>query len=240
MEVNFAVIIKKIINLTGFDICKLSNSSRHNLVGLKKIPIKSIIDIGANKGQFARKISNVFPHSLIYCFEPLPGPFHELKKWAESQNGKVLAYNMALGESEGHVEMLEHIDHSPSSSLLKTTETCTDHYPFTERQLPVLVPLTTLDKMVNSMGQYLDPDILIKIDVQGYEKHVLNGGAEIFQKARVCIIEVNLDRLYEGQPTFKDILLKLSEYGYTYAGNLEQSYAKDGHVIFIDAVFIKK
>ena len=63
---------------------------------------------------------------------------------------------------------------------------------------------------------------------------------EKVRRAKVCILEVNLDSLYENQPSFKEIFLLLNELGYRYAGNLNQAFSKeDGHIIFIDAVFVK-
>ena len=47
------------------------------------------------------------------------------------------------------------------------------------------------------------------------------------------------DKLYEGQAEFKEITELLYDLGFKYAGNLEQVYANDGHVIYIDAVFVK-
>ena len=57
--------------------------------------------------------------------------------------------------------------------------------------------------------------------------------------ASACILEVNLDNLYDKQATFNDITLLLYDLGYRYAGNLDQVCANDGHVIYIDAVFVK-
>jgi len=101
------------------------------------------------------------------------------------------------------------------------------------------VKLTTLDKVVKDSSLNLQPEILIKLDVQGYEDRVLRGGWQTFEKARACILEVSLDPLYEKQATFKGLLLLLESLGYRYAGNLEQNYASDGHVVFVDVVFSK-
>lgn len=57
--------------------------------------------------------------------------------------------------------------------------------------------------------------------------------------SKACIAEVSLDKLYEGQAGFYKIVALLHELGFRYAGNLSQVYAKDGHVIYIDVVFIK-
>ncbi|MCL0076735.1 FkbM family methyltransferase [Dehalococcoidia bacterium] len=169
-------VVKKAFNSLGLDIAILSKSPAHSLLGLRNLPIKTIIDVGANTGQFARTISKVYPKMDIYCFEPLPDPFKGLSKWAESQNGRVKVFNMALGDSEGTAEMLSHLEHSPSSSLLRTTGICEELYPFTKKQTSISVQLTTLDNWVKSLPHALTPEILIKLDVQGYEDRVIEGG----------------------------------------------------------------
>jgi len=127
-------VIKKAFNFIGLDVTKISKSPKHSLLGLQKLPINTIIDVGANTGQFAGMIERVFPEARIYCFEPIPEAFKQLGKWSKQKNGKVNAFNLALGDSEGEIEMLYHTDHSPSSSILKTTEICEKYYPFTKSQ----------------------------------------------------------------------------------------------------------
>jgi FkbM family methyltransferase len=230
---------KKVFNLMGVDIIRLPKSPRYSLLGLRHLPIRSIIDVGANTGQFAREIITVFPQAHIYCFEPLTEPYEELRKWAEKQDGRVTVFNVALGDKVGNVEMLKHLDHSPSSSFLKTTDLSHLLYPHTQRQSPVLTQMTTLDEWIKTLPNSLTPEILIKLDVQGYEDRVIRGGRETFKITKACILEVNLDNLYEGQAEFKEIIELLYALGFKYAGNLDQIYADDGHVIFIDAVFVK-
>ncbi len=238
--INFSKrLIKKAFNTIGLDIIRISKSPTHSLLGLRNLPIRTIIDVGANKGQFAKCISSFFPEANIYCFEPLPEPFKELSQFAEKQNGKVKAFNLALGEKDGTLEMFSHINHSPSSSFLKTTKICERYYPFTKKQFTKPVKITTLDNWVNSLSLNPKLEILIKLDVQGYEDRVIKGGQETFRLAKACILEVTLDQLYEEQATFKDIYLQLYYLGYHYTGNLNQTYADDGHVIYVDAVFMK-
>lgn len=231
--------MKRTLNSIGFDIVRMPRSPRHSLLGLRHLPVRSIIDVGANRGQFARRISAIFPEAHIYCFEPLPEPFEELKQWADCQQGKVTVFNMGLGDGEGTVRMFYHLNHSPSSSLLRSTNICEMHYPFTKKQIPVSVTLAPLDKLLEVPYISLLPDIVIKLDVQGYEDRVIRGGIETFRKAKACVLEVCLDPLYEEQATFKNIFILLDELGYRYAGNLDQVYAADGHVIYLDAVFMK-
>ncbi|NQU82934.1 MAG: FkbM family methyltransferase [Parcubacteria group bacterium] len=231
---------KKIFNLIGLDIIKIAKSPKYSFLGLKNLPIKTIIDVGANKGQFAKRAADIFPDAHIYSFEPVPRAYKILDEWIkQAKEKRFTAYNLALGENEGTVEMFDHIGHSSSSSFLKTTKVSESMYPFTKKQESIPVKLTTLDNWSKNLHSQLPNDILIKLDVQGYEDRVIKGGSETFNMAKTCILEVCLDKLYENQATFKQLSDLLYNLGYRYAGNLEQSYAEDGHVIFIDAIFTK-
>lgn len=233
-------IIKKALNQIGLDIVRISKSPRHSLLGLRNLPIKTIIDIGANKGQFAKYIKPIFPEARLYCFEPLSEPFKELKQWAEKyRNEKVAAFNLALGDNEGTLEMYSHVEYNPSSSFLKTSKICETIYPFTKKQVSIPVKMMTLDKWIRSLSDPLGPEILIKLDVQGYEDRVIQGGQETFSIAKACILEVNIDHLYKQQATFKDISFLLYNLKFHYVGNLNQIYADNGHVIYINAIFSK-
>ena len=237
MKSTIEKLIKKAFNSVGLDIMRIQ---RAPLLGLRHSPIRSVIDVGANEGQFARMILNVFPEAHVYCFEPLPVPFKKLKEWAKKQNGRIKVFNIALGEREGHAEMFSHLEYSPGSSFLKTTETCEKLYPFVQKQTSISVKVMTLDKVMANLSELLIPDVLIKLDVQGYEDRVIRGGRETFRiRAKACILEICLDSLYEKQATFRDILFLFDELGYRYVGNLNQVCADDGHVIFVDAVFVK-
>lgn len=153
--------------------------------------------------------------------------------------GRVVPFNIALGVESGEAEMDVQLDHSPSSSLLKATSLTGKFYPHTLRHGPLRVALRTLDEVVEGLAELPQPDILVKLDVQGYEDRVIRGGKRTLARAATCLVEVNLDVLYEGQTSFKELLLQFEEFGLTYAGNLEQSLAPDGHVVFFDALFAR-
>lgn len=74
----FKKMIKKVFNTVGLDIVRLSKNPQNSLLGLRNSSIRTIIDVGANTGQFARYISAIFPDANLYCFEPLSEPFKEL------------------------------------------------------------------------------------------------------------------------------------------------------------------
>ncbi|MGB5080127.1 MAG: FkbM family methyltransferase, partial [Burkholderiales bacterium] len=185
----FKRLARACLNRAGFDVVGLRNSPnrpRQTLLGLKARPIRTVIDVGANTGQFSREVSALLPGARFYCFEPLPGPFAALSAWAETQKGRVKPFNLALGDREGATEMFLHEDHTPSSSLLATTRLAERHYPFTRGQKRVSVMQTTLDAALAGMQDELSPEMLVKLDVQGFEDRVIAGGMGTFARASSC------------------------------------------------------
>lgn len=230
--------LKNILKNSGYDLVPFNYIGENTLLGLGKLPVKTVIDVGANEGQFARKISGFFPDARIYSFEPLPVPFEKLANYADS-NPNIRPFNLALGSKEEELKINNHIGHSPSSSFLRTTVTCKKIFPVTEQQTETIVQVTTLDAWEISLDSPLDSDILIKLDVQGFEDRVIKGGTQIFAKTTACIVEIGIDQLYNGQGSFEEISNLLFQHKFKYAGNMAQIYADDGHVIYLDAVFVK-
>jgi len=230
--------IRRCINGFGFDVIRKKDSPFQTILGLKSFPIKTILDVGANTGQFARHILPAFPTAQYYCFEPLPGAFKALGSWSENKKN-VHVFNLALGEEVGNAEMYEHITHSPSSSLLTTTQTSERLYPVVKEQKKIATQVDTLDNFISQKALTLTSDILIKLDVQGYEDRVIRGGSQTFKKARACLLEVNLQPLYRQQASFKALFRLLDDLGFEYGGNFDQTYDNNGRVVFFDAIFIR-
>jgi FkbM family methyltransferase len=236
---NIKRLIKKLVNMFGLDICRLNQSARYTMAGLRSRNITTVIDVGANEGQFARSISQIFPKCELYCFEPLENPFKKLLEWAKTQNERVHCFKLAIGDREGEVEMHCHDQHTPSSSLLPSTAHGHQVYPQTRSEIITKVLLTTLDLALEKNLNQMSRGILLKLDVQGFEDRVLRGAEKVLAKCEACILEACIDPLYEGQADFNELTRLLTQAGYKYAGNLDQVHGKDGRVIFLDAVFLK-
>ena len=203
--------------------------------------VRTVLDVGANEGQFARYLARFFPGATFYCFEPLPSVFPRLQAWGSSQSAvTVKALNYAVGDQSGALPIHYHVEHSSSSSFLPATKLHQDISPTSRREETLSVPVITLDDVVAKGLVSLAPDVLIKLDVQGFEDRVILGGQETFRHTAACIVEVCLDTLFEGQPAFLRIVKLLTELGFEFGGNLEQFPADDGHVMVIDAVFVRR
>jgi FkbM family methyltransferase len=225
-------IIVKIFHSLGFDIVRIPKYYDNLFSGLINIPIRTIFDVGANRGQFAKRALKAFPNAHIYCFEPGKKAFVDLKKWADSQGGKVSVFNIALGDSEADLNFYEHPENDEGSSFLRSINQI--------GEIPVLIHQTTLDAFVKSESISLEPEILVKIDTQGYDDRVIMGAKEVLSKSKACITEIIFDREYYGQGNFKKIFYLLDTLGFEFVGLQNQHFGINGEIQWADAIFRKK
>jgi len=204
---------------------------------LLKSGIRTVFDVGANIGQFARAIHEVLPEAYIYSFEPLPDCFGELQK-AMAGVKTFRAFNMALAERDAEAEFYRS-SWSPSSSLLPMQELHKQNFPFTAGESRQIVRVRRLDDYAEELT--IQGEVLIKLDVQGVEDKVIEGGKELIQRAKILIVETSMDSLYERQPLFADIFKLLEALGFTYKGALSQAFsALDESVLYADSIFIRR
>lgn len=231
--------VQKTFARAGLHVTQLAHVPSATWLGLPHYPIRSIFDVGANDGTFARvELLSRFPEARIFCVEPQAEPFTRLAQWAATKEDKVEVFNCALGAVSGTVEFLVHQEHSPSSSVLRTTAHAETLYPFKIRQITTRVPQTTLDQLACEIKS-LEDEIFVKIDVQGYEDRVIAGGINLLSRCRACMIEIILDELYEHQASFRRLVVMLDDLGLRYAGNVAQAIGECGRVIYLDALFIR-
>lgn len=231
-------ILQKLFALAGIHAEKLSKQPRTTVLGLVRRPINLILDVGANTGQFAREMRARFPQAHIVSFEPLPEPFAELERWARS-DGNATAFNLGLGEVDATLPFYRHIGHSSSSSLLPTHASGVATFPQMSRAELTEVPVRRLDEVLAEVGRTAGPETLLKLDVQGFEAQVMRGAANTLNQVAALITEVNIDPLFVGQAEFCSLCELAYAAGLRYAGNYAQHPAPDGHMIFLDAAFIR-
>ena len=222
----------------GLQISRLSRQPVTTLLGLTGHPIDLVIDVGGNRGQFAQISREKFPGAHIVSIEPLPGPFAQLEAWARL-DGNSTVLNIGVGEADAVLSINVHVDHSPSSSMLATLAGGVSTFPQMARQEDLEVPVRRLDDVLAEIGYTAGPNSLLKIDVQGFEECVLRGAPATLRKVGALLIEVSIDPIYEGQAEFFGLCQLAYAAGLRYAGNYSQHPAADGHVIFLDAFFIR-
>lgn len=227
-------LIRKFIQKIGIDVHRYKKQP-DKLEWLQEFEIKTVIDVGANVGQFAKEIREKLPNAFIYSFEPLKECFVELKKLEQLDN-KIKAFNFALGEKDDK-SIIHKSSYTLSSSLLNMSDIHKDEFPYTKDSTTEEIEVRKMDDIFEKID--LKKEILIKVDTQGYEDRVINGGLKIFSIAKVIIIETSFVSLYDGQPLFNNIYSSLTSINFTYRGAIHQKIGKNGEILFEDSLFVK-
>jgi FkbM family methyltransferase len=198
--------------------------------------IKTVLDVGAHMGEFAQRIRTLLPNAELVCFEPLEEPFTKLTERFRGQPN-FCAIRCALGEEAGQRE-IHHNEYAPSSSLLPMAKLHKQSFTFAVKERTEMIEVRRLSDVVRELN--LRDPLLLKLDVQGFEDKVIAGGGDVVARAKIIIIEVSFQPLYEGGPLFDDIYRLLKEHGFTYNGNFEQLFSpKDGRILQADAIFCR-
>ncbi len=200
---------------------------------LDRFQFKSVVDVGANKGQFAAFAMAMWPDAKLYCFEPLPGPRAKLTAVTA---GRAQIFDCALGVEDGLADM--HIaSRDDSSSLLPLGEKQKSLFNMTESGA-LRVAVRRLDACVPAA--ILVRPSLLKIDVQGFELQVLNGATDTLSAVDVVYAELSLVELYKGQALANEVIALLEARGLALAGVFNQSLGEGGEAVQADFLFTRR
>ena len=194
----------------------------------------TVIDVGANVGQFAVAAAKLFTGARIYSFEPVPACFRRLVKNVEKLL-QVTAVQAALGDTAATAQLRIN-SHSHSSSLLALAEAHRCAFPAAVEVERIAVRQTTLDDALAAVE--MESPVLLKLDVQGYEAQTLRGGTDLLRRVQWVIAEASLKPMYEGEALFMDLVEIMRTSGFSFlrpVGFLTNP--KTGEILQIDALF---
>jgi FkbM family methyltransferase len=173
-------------------------------------PYRTVIDVGANRGQFLLLAARRFPDATLLAFEPLPGP-RELLRRVVPRWRPVRLFEVALSDHAGTAAF--HVSRADdSSSLLPIAAAQVATFPGTDEVAQVAVRTARLDEVLTPAA--LQPPVLLKIDAQGGELGVLHGAAGLLEADTTILVECSFAELYEGQPTADDVVRFLLASGF--------------------------
>ena len=157
--------VRALVNRAGFDVVR---DPTHQFVGaLHAHDVTTVIDVGANVGQFGTALRRTGFTGRIHSVEPLQQAFAELSARVQG-DASWTAERAALSDTVGTVQM-NVSQNSVSSSVLPMLGTHADAAPQSRYVATEDVPATTVDELVARLG--IDPaTTLLKIEVQGYEE----------------------------------------------------------------------
>jgi FkbM family methyltransferase len=213
---------------------------RRNLVKeLTSRKIDVVLDVGANSGQYATELRRSEFSGRIVSFEPLSGPFARL---ARSASADTLwdCRQCALGDVDGTISMNVAGNAGASSSILPMLKNHQDAFPQANYVGTEDVEIRRLDAVAPEVLRQGDA-VFLKIDVQGFEKHVIAGGATtIDQRCGGIEIELSFAALYDGDMLIQEALDLVDSLGFVLAG-LAPGFidVRNGRVLQAEGVFFR-
>ncbi len=196
----------------------------------------SIMDIGAHRGEFALRAGAYFEPSRIWLVEADPSMAELLRRDYSGRAGWTIVHS-AVSDTSGEIELRIN-EHRESSSILPIEGISARTFGKEMKEVnKVTVPALSLDDLFD---RYDVPDIdLMKVDIQGAEKLLIEGGRNALGKVRSIYLEVNFERFYSGAPLFAEIDGALRNCGFKLRSFHETRLGSDGSLAYANALYIR-
>lgn len=237
--------IRTLSRRCGYEITRYSPATDHTarlLRCLKIGQVETVIDVGANVGQFACGLRRAGYRGQIISIEPQREAHAVLVSEAAKDplnNWQVLP-RMALGESQATLDL--HIaGNSWSTSLLPMLDAHVNALPSSREVRVEKIPVHRLDEAIQAAGLQTASSMLLKLDVQGYESQVLRGATGVLHATRAILTEMSLAPLYEGQVMWRELCDQIMSYGFDLF-DIQPGFADPatGRLLQVDGLFARR
>ena len=196
---------------------------------------RTVVDIGANRGQFALVARRCLPHARVISFEPLPAAAAKFRA-VFAGDDRVTLHEAAIGPSPGNATI--HVSkRDDSSSLLPTTATQVALFPGTAEVATATVRVASLREFISAAD--IQSPALLKLDVQGYELEALRGCEDLLDQFAYVYAECSFVELYGGQALADEVVAWLRERGFGLRGVHNTEYDRGGRAIQADFLFAR-
>jgi len=181
----------------------LINKSQNNLFKgenlfiskFDNLNIRNCLDVGSNIGEYSYEILKNLKTNVI-AFEPMPECGKHLKEVKQKYANRFSYYELALSNKEGE----DIINFGTSTGGLSSMEKSVNEINYLKQN-----NINSMKIQKKTLDNYLDDKKFnnidfIKIDVEGHEFKVLEGGMNFINKHKVKLIQIefNIHHLYVG------------------------------------------
>ncbi|MEV6617337.1 FkbM family methyltransferase [Streptomyces sp. NPDC051051] len=197
-----------------------------------------VFDVGANSGQYARRLRRLGYTGRIVSFEPTSETFARLEK-AAAQDPDWHVYRCGLGREETTAEI--HTGWKTMNSLLGPSDYGRDRYSRFDTSDTEEIRVRRLDEVMDeAMEGLADPRPYLKMDTQGYDLEVFAGAGKRIEEFVGMQSEVAVLRLYEGSPGMGEAVATYEAAGFGITGMYPVTReATTGRVIEFDCVLMR-
>ena len=198
---------------------------------IQEFNCESIIDVGANAGQWATGVRDLGYSGKIFSFEPSDA-FASLQvnsKYDSSWFIEKIALSNYTGVSQFYVSTNSNL----SSSMLKPSGILHQNFGF-----GFVTPIEVKVKRLDSID-FNGKNLYLKIDVQGSEYEVISGAVGLIPNVSVIEFESSTIQLYENEKNHYSIANLLIDYGFTPRQIVVTHWDANLATVSLDSIFSK-
>lgn len=194
-----------------------------------------VLDVGANAGQYGEMLRELGFAGRLVSLEPVAEAYAELERRAAADDAWE-AVRVAASDVDGEIT-LNVTEDSRSSSVLPRNERFADKAGWSPKESRTVVA-RRLDGLV---AELLRPQerAYLKLDIQGYERHVLDGAGDALARFEALELELSVTPLYEGQPSLAEMLPLLEQRGFKPVSIEPILLDDDGLLMELDGLFAR-
>ncbi len=207
---------------------------------LRRLKISCVLDVGANRGQYAKKLRAHGYTGRIVSFEPVPHLADHLEQ-AAAADPDWQVVRCALGEEPAETEIEVAGGQGRMSSLLPPSDFGKSWTDKLGSDGAVTVSVRRLDELFDQVLEGLDkPRVYLKLDTQGFDLQAFAGAGDRIQEVLGMQSEVSVMPLYDGTPPMTEQLAVYEAAGFELTGMFPViTEKKTMRVIEFDAMMVR-
>lgn len=200
--------LKRLGEQAGVEVRRHRAAGRRRARLMADRAVELVIDVGANRGQYAEELRRYGYRGAIVSFEPLSEAYADLQGRV-ARDDAWRAHKLALSDTESSLDLG---DTDEFGSALPAGQRLVSLFPEAAPRGHESVPAARLDEL--DLDFPPDRRTMLKLDVQGYELRVLASAAGILDNVGIIETELSITALYDGQPVLADTVRDLDDAGF--------------------------
>jgi FkbM family methyltransferase len=204
--------------------------------------VNTVLDVGANRGQFLLACITCLEIDTYHAFEPLPSAFRTLSKVASllSTISNLRLHQTVLSDCSRDLSF--YITHkSDCSSYMRPKVNSFSSAKQLGCRKGDVLKLTSLSLNDFNLNLSENACVLLKLDIQGSELDVLRGATLLLTNKSLKWIYCEVSELehYEHQCLFGDVIHFLRNYNFLLCSLCNSNRTNSGKLLYADALFVR-
>jgi FkbM family methyltransferase len=230
----FDIPVRRFVRAMGFDV----ERKRPVLVDLlARHGVDTVLDVGANVGQYARRLRAWGYRGRIISFEPLDSAAEALGRAARADSLRSVC-RYALGD-EDRADTLNISAASVFSSIRPVRAELHSAFEGAAAVATQVIQVRKLDSVFDEL-QLGTGAVFLKVDTQGYEREVIRGARTSLRSIAGVQLEISLTPLYEGEATLTEMMELMEAQDFVPTLIEPVAYDERSHALLqIDCTFVR-